>query len=87
MLEPREENYDGGLLGSPTFVLNLRQARRHNEKSDSRYKSGPSRGRAIGLVLLVNIHRSLLRRTMAGLRAARRERDSALLVRKERPQR
>lgn len=68
-------------------VLYLRQARRYNEKSDSRHKLGPSRGRAIELVLLVNIHRSLLRCTMAGLRAAGRERDSALLVRKERQQR
>lgn len=72
MLEPREENYDG-LSGSLTFVLNLRQVRRHNEKSDSRHKSGPSRGRAIGLVLLVNIHRSLPRRTMAGLRRGENE--------------
>lgn len=67
----RKENYDdAGPPGSLTSVLNLRQARRHNEKSDSRHKSEPSRGRAIGLVLLLNIHRSLPR-TMAGLRDER----------------
>jgi len=69
---PKKENYDGAPR-KPSPVLYLRQARRYNEKSDSRHKSGPSRGRAIGLVLLVNIHRSLPYLTMAGPRVATRK--------------
>lgn len=46
-----------------SYYTYLSQVRQHNEKSDSRHKSGPSRERTIELVRLVNIHRSLLHRT------------------------